>query len=303
MYKKTRKYNSNIHIYEFNPNIERLSLEIGIPNKLERVSTIGKPKDGEEISCRTNAGFFNFNATSEHLGLLITEGLYYSPPSPVFIDIVFNKNKTLYIEHVKNVGNNLSLLQFNSIFACGSSFSLIQNGKINLENCGFFNHYLQRHPRTAIGQKQNGNIVLCVVDGRSLSSFGVTGRQLAQIMFDEGCVTATNFDGGGSSVMVLGKSVVSRPSDGRERSVGSAFVVYKKKSNANTRQYQTIRIGSRGEDVKEMQHLLNIKGFNAGVEDGIAGNITISALRRFQIQNKLIADGICGQKTWGMLLR
>jgi hypothetical protein len=229
-YRKIRKYNSDIHIYEFNPLEERLSLELGVRGRLERVRQIGSPKNDEEIVCRTNAGFYNFDGSSEHLGLLISNGLYYSPPSTVFIDVIFDKNKKLHIEQVENNSKRLSWLQGNSIFSCGCSFSLVQNGVKNLENCGFFNHYIYRHPRTALGQKENGNIILCVVEGRSINNYGVTGNQLSQIMLDELCINAVNFDGGGSSVMSLGDVVVG----GSERNIGSAFVVYKKKHIVST---------------------------------------------------------------------
>jgi exopolysaccharide biosynthesis protein len=44
-------------------------------------------------------------------------------------------------------------------------------------------------------------------------------------MQQQGAVTAMNFDGGGSSEMVVKDMVVNSPSDGCERYVGSALVV------------------------------------------------------------------------------
>ncbi len=60
---------------------------------------------------------------------------------------------------------------------------------------------LARHPRTAIGFREDGTLLLVVVDGRiSSHSNGATIPDLA-IMFKElGCVDAINIDGGGSSI-------------------------------------------------------------------------------------------------------
>ncbi len=53
----------------------------------------------------------------------------------------------------------------------------------------------------------------------------------------------------------------------------------------------------RGDDVKELQMLLNRLGFNAGREDGIYGRQTDSAVRRFQHEIGLVVDGIVGPTT------
>jgi hypothetical protein len=62
-----------------------------------------------------------------------------------------------------------------------------------------------------------------------------------------------------------------------------------------------LRNGSRGAAVSEAQQLLNRHG--AGLNtDGIFGNLTDAAVRRFQTQHRLVADGIVGPITWGRLL-
>lgn len=53
----------------------------------------------------------------------------------------------------------------------------------------------------------------------------------------------------------------------------------------------------RGDDVKDLQMILNRLGFNAGREDGIFGRQTDSAVRRFQHEIGLPADGIVGPST------
>ena len=76
-----------------------------------------------------------------------------------------------------------------------------------------------RAPRTAIGVKKDGTVILLVVDGRSRSSAGMSLQELADYMVKLGAVQALNFDGGGSSEMVLDGKILNNPSDGRERAV------------------------------------------------------------------------------------
>lgn len=57
------------------------------------------------------------------------------------------------------------------------------------------------NPRTAIGQRSDGAVLLLVVDGRQVTSLGATYRDLADIMLSFGAVNACNLDGGSSSMM------------------------------------------------------------------------------------------------------
>lgn len=57
-----------------------------------------------------------------------------------------------------------------------------------------------------------------------------------------------------------------------------------------------IKKGSRGDDVKWLQTMLNIKGYFLKV-DGIAGDRTIAAVKDFQRKNGLTVDGIAGKNT------
>lgn len=66
---------------------------------------------------------------------------------------------------------------------------------------------------------------------------------------------------------------------------------------------QVLKNGSRGQDVKCLQTLLNEHGYNLDV-DGIFGKKTEQALKDFQAKNidacKMV-DGICGRLTWSAL--
>jgi len=60
---------------------------------------------------------------------------------------------------------------------------------------------------------------------------------------------------------------------------------------------EVLRQGSRGNDVNEIQNCLIKFGFLAGRADGIYGQATVSAVRNFQQEAKLVADGMVGATT------
>ena len=87
-----------------------------------------------------------------------------------------------------------------------------------------------RHPRTAIGfSRDSSTLYLLTVDGRSTVSVGMTLPELAGIMRQLGAWQALNFDGGGSTTMVVDGAVMNSPSDpAGEREVGNAVLVVRK---------------------------------------------------------------------------
>ena len=237
IYRKIRQYSSNIHILEANPKDYFVDLDLGIKGKHEKVSSIVKQKflQNKNIVGGINAGFFIFGTNKEHLGLLIDDGLYYSPPSSDFIDWIYYKKGFSTIVNLEKYDQAfLSNLQKVAHWAIGTSYSLIQNGKINLQNSERFDHAKYRHPRTLLGEKADGTFLLVVADGRSSASLGLNAQQSAELMQTLGAVNAVNLDGGGSSTMVLVENGIpklkNKPSNpgGAERPVGSVLLAYKK---------------------------------------------------------------------------
>ncbi|MDZ5252944.1 phosphodiester glycosidase family protein [Clostridium sp. LIBA-8841] len=82
-------------------------------------------------------------------------------------------------------------------------------------------------PRTAIGQRADGAIVMLVIDGRSLTSGGATLKELQEVLLNTcDVVTAINLDGGKSTTMYLNGKLVNNPaSNVGERSIPSAVIV------------------------------------------------------------------------------
>lgn len=81
-------------------------------------------------------------------------------------------------------------------------------------------------PRTGIGQRADGAIILITIDGRQVGSIGATMRELQDLMLEYGAVTAGNLDGGASTTMVFQGKVINQPSSVFGiRYIPTAFVV------------------------------------------------------------------------------
>lgn len=81
---------------------------------------------------------------------------------------------------------------------CGYGPVLVANGEMMTE--GMLVSGL--NPRTAIGQRADGAVLLLVVDGRQISSIGASFEDLIRIFLEYGAVNAGNLDGGSSSKML-----------------------------------------------------------------------------------------------------
>jgi hypothetical protein len=84
-----------------------------------------------------------------------------------------------------------------------------------------------RDPRTAIGQRADGGLVIVAADGREPGwSVGITNWDLALALIRHGAVTGFALDSGGSTTVAFDGHVLNRPSDpGGERPVAEALVV------------------------------------------------------------------------------
>ena len=225
------KYNSYIHVFETSKNM-KVDADLGQRWRLETVTDImaDKLSKGEKILAGINGGFFNFNGTSEHLGLYIDDGLYYSPPSGDFVDFIYYKDGHTEIRNMHGYDKiELSRLQNETHWAIGTSYCLVKDGKINLMNTDKFEHSKNKEPRTMLGQKADGTFILAVADGRSNTSRGLTAQEQAQVMLELGCINAVNLDGGGSSTMAITRSgkpiLYNSPSGYSQRKVGSVILV------------------------------------------------------------------------------
>ncbi|MBD3225472.1 MAG: hypothetical protein GF313_12125 [Caldithrix sp.] len=110
---------------------------------------------------------------------------------------------------------------------------LVRNGSISVEwqeETAPENFTYNRHPRTAVGYNRQANkVFFFTVDGRQPGySMGMTLPELAQYLIEQWDIyQALNLDGGGSTTMVVGDSLVNQPSDlDGERPVSNALLIF-----------------------------------------------------------------------------
>lgn len=89
------------------------------------------------------------------------------------------------------------------------------------------------NPRTAIGIKEDGKVIVFAVDGRSDASKGLSEAELSAVMSELGCTDAINLDGGGSTTVMVKhfgeKDIVcsNAPSAGALRSIANGILLVK----------------------------------------------------------------------------
>ncbi len=106
-----------------------------------------------------------------------------------------------------------------------------------------------------------------------------------------------NRNGGGANM----------PSQSTTPSSQSPSNSIKNNSNRNLSSYSPqnaplLKMGSRGQAVKDIQAFLEKQKLYNGPTDGVYGLKTRSAVMSFQRSHKLTADGVLGQKTWSSMI-
>jgi len=170
----------------------------------------------------TNGDGFN-TTTGKPGGLLVMEGVEWHPvDGDGFFAILADGSAMIgtkedYEIYKGQIQEGIGLF--------GSGKYLVKDGQIVASDGG------TRASRTAIGIKADGSVVMMVLDGRQEPfSCGGTMAEIATIMYEAGCVTAVNLDGGGSTTYMSKPEgsdnikVVNRPSDGYARSIAASLV-------------------------------------------------------------------------------
>lgn len=112
---------------------------------------------------------------------------------------------------------------------------LVKDGKNYVDSTEIEEEIFERfsktkHPRSGIGfSKNKDKLFLFAIDGRQESSKGVTLKKFADIMIAEGVYEGLNFDGGGSTTLIINDKIINNPSDKTgEREVGVSIAIIKK---------------------------------------------------------------------------
>ncbi len=162
-------------------------------------------------------------------GLVITNGqIVYGGPAGTYSVVGLDKDGILIIG--KMTGQQaldagiVWAVSFNMEGAINGA--LVVNGEIQSYNLAS-----GVNPRTAIGQREDGAILLLVLDGRSVSTLGATLQDVCDVMLEYGAVNVGNLDGGSSSVMVYDGEIINTcASVTGPRYIPDGFIVLKEGS-------------------------------------------------------------------------
>lgn len=214
-------------------------VKIGYSSKLgtqgEKTSQIAK--NNNAIAAINGGGFQDKGANSTQL---------WTGTGAFPIGIIISKGKVVYPKDGNNnekqpgvagltrdgklvVGNYSinELLSKNVTEAINFGPNLIINGVAqNRDENGNSIDSQGAQPRTAIGQRKDGAILLLVIDGRQGLQMGASIRDVQQIMLSEKAYNAVNLDGGASTTMYYNGHVANNPCDKfGERTVSTAIYV------------------------------------------------------------------------------
>lgn len=206
-------------------------LMLGITKDLgKRGETVMSMCDRNDALCGINAGGFvdigGVGNGGTPLGTVIKDGevTVYTKETNHSI-IGFNKDNVLVIGEFSE--EEIAEQGIRDGMSWRSPVPLVLNGEVT-EFKGLAGGY---DPRSAIGQRADGVVLLLVVDGTARRSIdGVNFAMMADMMAEFGAVNAANLDGGTSSVMALNGKTISNnranPSIAyRGRSIATAWLV------------------------------------------------------------------------------
>ncbi|MDO5564343.1 MAG: phosphodiester glycosidase family protein [Eubacteriales bacterium] len=197
------------------------------PSRVQVSTTYPWQEYGKELSeicieasasCAINGGlyFSHMNTGGHPLGVVVSNGQiqYNEPLGVVGIHLIgFDENDVLRIINIEGYNKNdvIKLVEEEKIrdaVVFQEERSDINNHFVKLiingEEREFDGLGSGANPRTAIGQRADGTVLLLVTDGRGRDGhLGATIKDLIKIMKEYGAVNAANIDGGSSSSMFV----------------------------------------------------------------------------------------------------
>lgn len=155
------------------------------------------------------------------VGMTVVDGkIYYATEGMSYPFVGFDSDYILHTGKMTPAQARENDIQF----GCSFGPVLVSNGEpssFDILSSGV-------NPRTAIGQRADGAVLLLVIDGRQARSIGATYSDLADIMLEYGAVNACNLDGGSSCGMWFnGEYINTRASLLGDRPIPTAFLVKK----------------------------------------------------------------------------
>jgi len=151
------------------------------------------------------------------VGLIIDNGkIIWGDPNSTYSICGFDDRGILYVGDM--TGNQAIKAGVTS--ACSFGPALIINGTPVQAT------YSGLNPRTAVGQRADGAILLLTLAGRQIDCIGASYADITEILYSYGAVNATNLDGGSSTMMYYnGERQIKSSSLIGERRLPNAVVV------------------------------------------------------------------------------
>jgi len=208
-------------------------VKVGYSNKLgtqgELTSQIAQ--DNGAIAAVNAGGFSDTSSTNtkwtgtggKPMGIIMSNGKIkfndITDPSKKNDIIAITKDAQLLVG--PHSLNDLKKLSVTDAVSFGPALIVNGKGTINSGDGGW-----GIAPRTAIGQRTDGAIILLAIDGRTTKSLGASLKDVQNIMLQYGAYNASNLDGGSSTTMYNDGGIINNPCDALgERAVPSAFIV------------------------------------------------------------------------------
>ena len=151
-------------------------------------------------------------------GLTVSEGVFYNENLETGIFIGFDQAGILHVGNIDTATAHDVGIRDGVTFSLGPI--LVANG-MPVDAVGITTGM---NPRTAIGQRADGAVLMLVIDGRQAQSAGATYADLTEIMLDYGAINACNLDGGSSTAMWFDGDYVNNCST-NPRNLPTCFLV------------------------------------------------------------------------------
>ena len=234
------KYHSVMYVMRVDLHAHGISV-VGTPHAGSKATiseTVSKFAREQHVQVAINGSFFfpccaSVSEAKGVAGLMITDGQVIAPPSSKAaargVDtalLITRKNKA----HIERVTPDTDI-DTDDFYTAITGVGLVADGEV-VNSLPMFPAN-GANPRTAVGLSSNNRFLyLVAIDGRRTGySMGTTLKETAEVMLALGARNAVNFDGGGSTTMVMqnaaGKIVeVNRPSGKQERYDANALGIH-----------------------------------------------------------------------------
>ncbi len=199
---------ASVYIGTPDDGYESVKVRATIPEMIDSAN-----RNGKKVIAAVNADFFDMFGDYHPSGLCVKNGRVVANENSERPFIGVKQDGTHILSDIRASKDIMSQLSQ----AAAGKYTVLRNGEISeyapLEPFSFV-----RHPRTCVGIKPDGKVLILVVDGRIPEySNGASLVDLVRLMQSYGAESALNLDGGGSSAMYTrngGEYILrSRPAD------------------------------------------------------------------------------------------